>query len=199
MEAIKLDAKIWEKIPLASNRGFNPMVHLTEVIEKTFPGFTAGFFSEDDLEARRVTEGYVILTPVHWADHSEYNEKVALRFGLTEKNGGLTWRGLYICVRPKDWGERRRRQIMKESEDRFAIAGNAKAREVASEATKNRAGRLDTGSAFSEVHTPAPPESYVADSSWEGKEASQEIYEGATAPSTPAAPARPRGRPKKAA
>lgn len=194
--AFKLDPSFWDRIPVASAKGFNPMVHLRTAVETAFPDFTLGLFSEEDLENRRVHEGYVVLTRAHWPESEDWNNKVALRYGLKETDGGLTWKNLFLCVRPTDWGERRRKKVMLESEERFALAADAKAREVAQSVGKPG---LDTGSAHSEIRTPQPPELYQ-DGSWDAKEASQDVYDSATkAKSSPSAPAPKRGRPKKEA
>jgi len=196
MNPMKLDKTIWDKIPVNSSKGFDPLFYLAQVIEKTFPGFEPGFFSDEDVESRRVEEGYIVLTKEHWVDVADWNERVALRYGIREENGGLRWKNLYICVRPKDWGARRQAKKIQESEERFAVAATAKAREIASVA--HGPGVLDTGAAKVETHSPQPPELY-ADSGWDGSEASQEVFENATKSKPEPVQKRGPGRPKKVA
>lgn len=182
METLKLDPMIWDKFPIQSNRGINPLVVIEEVMKGVFPWAKVGFYSAEDLDHRMRAEGYVVVTPAHWAYESEWNDNVALRYGLKVINGGLAWNEMFLCVRPKDLDAKRHAYTMQESEDRYAVAADAKAREI------QTAVGVKTGSSSIETYSPIPPTAF-------GSEGNED--EAETDVTTNAGAAPKRGRPPK--
>lgn len=154
MEAKELSPELWSQFPINSNRGFNPLVVIEKAVEGVFPWAKVSFFSAEDLDDRMATEGYVVLTPAHWSKYGDWNKNVAIRYGLSEKDGGLKWKELFVCVRPKDLDAKRQAYVMEESEKRYAVAADAKAREIAV------ATGAKTGSSSQERYSPADPATF---------------------------------------
>lgn len=118
----KLDPAFWTNIPVGSKKGINPLIHLQAYLSKLFPGFEFGFFSKDDLEDRRSQDGYVLITTEHWNAVEEWNEHVAERYALSDKNGALCWKNLFVCARPITFGDSQRNATHEESERRYRAA-----------------------------------------------------------------------------
>lgn len=148
--------EMWDQIPVESNRGMNIIAHLDKVLRKLFPGFEFGFFSEADLQDRRVHEGYVALTLDAWQSVAEWNENVALRYGLSDSHGAMKQGSNFICRRPVEWGNKRRKYVIDESNRRFNQARKAKGGEI----HQAMGGRFDVGSSLVESRSALPPEIY---------------------------------------
>lgn len=156
METRKLEKAMWDKVPVESNRGFNVHVHLTEFLRQIFPGFEFGFFVKDDLEHRRTNEGYEPLSLEYWNDVQQWNEKVAFRHGMhPETVTGLIMQDKnYICLRPIEWGNRRREQISREENERYQAARRGKAAMIKDRAPDG----VSVGSSLVETVNVVPPE-----------------------------------------
>ena len=160
MESRRLDPNNWENRPVSSNRGFNPLVHIAKYIEDVLPGFEVGFFIKEDLEDRRIHEGYECLLKNDIESLDKWNESTAERFSIVPNgaDGKLMWEENFICVRPKKWGELRRRQVAYESQVRYHAVRRGKAAEILQ--TLGVKG-LDIGSELTESGSATPPEFYT--------------------------------------
>ena len=157
MESRKLDEANWDKRPVSSNRGFNPLVHIAKFIEEIFPNFETGFFVKEDLEDRKIHEGYETLLKSDLEDLDRWNDANAERFSIVPNgvDGKLMWEDNYLCIRPKKWGDLRRRQVMYESQVRYNAARRGKAADIQQQLG---ARGLALGSELVESANPMPPE-----------------------------------------
>src|SRR3972149_2667724 len=212
METRKLDKSMWDKVPVDSNRGFNVHVHLTEFLKQIFPGFEFGFFVKDDLEQRRTTEGYEPINLEYWNDVQQWNQKVAFRHGLTpEAATGLIMQDKnYVCLRPLEWGQRRREQISREENARYQAARRGKAAVIKDRAPEG----ISVGSSLVETVNAVPPEVFhepdIPDEDLKGMDVFTNVNTGGKLQVTVDLPKQPettapvavpkkRGRPKKSA
>ncbi len=157
MESIKkLDESLWDTIPTASGRGMNPLAHLTKFLETIIPGFEFGLFTEDDLEDRRINEGYVVLTREQWEAIAPWNEKTAFRYNIKENKGALMWNKNFICARPKKWGELRRQKLQSEPDMRYEAARRGKAAVIKDQSPDG----ISVGSSIVETVSMVPPEAF---------------------------------------
>ncbi len=156
MEVRKLDPSFWDKVPVESNRGFNVQEHLAKFLAQVFPGFVFGFFTKDDLEHRRVMEGYEPISKEYWEAVQPWNDKTAFRHGMHLQDGVIMQDKNYVCARPLEWDKRRRDQVNREENAKFQAARRGKAAVIQDRSPEG----VFIGSSIVQTANVIPPEVY---------------------------------------
>ena len=114
------DPSRWAQVEdLSSSGSVIQTQMLAEMIEKKIKDnlgveFKVGIWDETDL-ARKIQDGWEVVTPEHWAEFEEWNKVTAARHGLQLVDGGLLMPNHgWICILPKDlafrlWMSRQKR------------------------------------------------------------------------------------------
>lgn len=117
----QLDKSFWEgieEVTAASARGFNPLREIPRALEKEFPDYLFGWFTEGDLSLRQA-DRWVGMKP-EWFNREAFNSTIGMRYGVVERDGGLWFNELMLCVMPKDFHERLMDKINEKSEEIFS-------------------------------------------------------------------------------
>jgi hypothetical protein len=154
MEYVPMNKDLWAKKQIKSNSLVDPYRAASQYLAVVFPGWTFAFFTGEDVEKRRLDEGYIVIVPDHFKEaKQEWNSEVSMRVGFKEKDGGIMLGDCYVCGRPLDWDKKRRRQVQRESEDRYSLAARGRASMVKDKV----GGGVEIGASFTETQSNAAP------------------------------------------
>ena len=117
-----------EALQKAANKSFNGDLiksrQMIALLKPKWPDLEWGFFNERDLPSRLSDSGgsWMVLTVAMWQEWGEWNEQMAMRHGLVEKNGALMMPpGHIICWRPKWFGEKLRAISNQKTNERLSV------------------------------------------------------------------------------
>jgi len=110
------DWEKYEEVINAGTQGWNPLQRLPKLLEKEYKwmrDFNVGFCSEADLSHWR-SIGWEHLKTEHF-NIDNFNNAIALRFGLTDDAGLIKYNDNWLMIQPKDFRER----VLKARNDSF--------------------------------------------------------------------------------
>lgn len=166
---VELSESQWADVKIAINRGVRGDLALKATLNRMYPRFEFGLFSEEDLDDRVSNYGWVIFTAEHWAAKLAWNEHAGARHGIKEKDGALMHKDCYICARPINIGDTVRSKINTASEDQYERARGSKAKQI--KVTAPSGEEVPVGQSLTETTTnrdPANPLSYRESDADEG-------------------------------
>ena len=184
----ELSVSQWDGVKVSINRGMRDDLVLKSTLNKMYPEFEFGLFSEEDLDDRLSNYAWVVMTAAHWRAKDAWNDHVGARHGLKEKDGALMYKDSYVCARPITVGKDARSKVIVQSEESYARARGTKAKDIKQGISKGD--EVPVGQSLSETTTtkpPADPLSYRESDHDEG----EHVYDDSVEPV-----AKKKGRPK---
>lgn len=110
------DWKKYEEVLNAGTNGWNPLQRLPVLLEEAYPWmrkFNVGFCSETDLAHWR-SLGWEHLKHEYF-EIDNFNNAIALRFGLTDDGGVIKYNDNWLMIQPKDF----RKRVIKARNDAY--------------------------------------------------------------------------------
>lgn len=188
-EPVELKMNEWNEVNEDFNRGLDMQVILRRTLAKMYPGFEFGSFSEDEID-KRLSANWRVFTLGNWLAKAEWNNHVAGRYGLKEKDGALVFRENFICVRPIHIGDKDRKKLIEISEETYQRARGSQPQNI-KKAMASR-GDVPVGQSISETFTsnePSDPIAYRESDADEG----EHVYDDTVEKPRRGRPPKPRG------
>lgn len=114
------DWQKYEEVLNAGTQGWNPLQRLPVLLEKEYSWmrkFNLGFCSKGDLTHWR-SLGWEHLKTEYF-DIDNFNNAIALRFGLVDDGGVIKYNDNYLMIQPKDFRKRVQQARNDAYEDRY--------------------------------------------------------------------------------
>jgi hypothetical protein len=140
------DWKKYDEVINAGNQGWNPLQRLPVLLEKEYAWmreFNVGFCSETDLAHWR-TVGWEHLKTEHFKIDN-FNDAIALRFGLTEDAGLIKYNDNWLMIQPKEFRKKVIKARNDSFEDQFAQSATAQGSAPSEDPRKEELDRLSGG------------------------------------------------------